>query len=237
MTAASTYWMHTNDRGNLELSSVPPEDGKLYLAVTPEFLRRMPITLCEAPSGGATNKNTYYIKGDISDIYAQGTNTGLTVMMFIAAQNSVDGDGAKICFVPSNIEYTLKTISDQGFERDIGEGDIIANKVCFIRYNPITGNILLINPSIDKEAMVSTLKVFNSAEFNNMPKVKKLVQDSEGNYTTEYEDLVPISLVKELETRLEKLERRFIIGVVEPQDALQDAEDGTIYMKIGDILT
>lgn len=231
MSEASTYWMHKNDIGNLEFSSTPPTDGRLYIAVTPDFLRRMPIAVCEAPTRGDSNHNTYYVKGDISSIYAQGTDTALTVMMFIASQNSVDNQEAKIYFLPSEKSYPLKTISDAGFERDIGEGDIVANKVCFIRYNPITQNIILINPSMDKEASISTLKVFNEAKFNTIPKVR-----IEGS-TDIYEELVPLSTVQKLENRLDRLENRFIIGIGDPQKALEDAEDGAIYLKIGDILT
>lgn len=230
MNEALTYWMHKNDNGDLELSSVAPTDGKLYIAVTPDFLRRMPIAVCEAPASGANN-NTFYVKGDISSIYAAGTDTALTMMMFIASHNSVDNEDAIICFLPSNKNYPLKTISDTGFERAIGEGDIVANKVCFIRYNPITQNILLINPSMDKETSVSTLKVFKEAQFNTIPTVKI------GGSDNKYEELVPMSTLRELEKRLVKLERRFIIGIGDPQDALEDAEDGDIYLKIGDILT
>ena len=231
MNEASTYWMHKNEQGHFEFSSIAPSDGRLYIAVTPDFLRRMPIAVCEAPTGGNDNHNTYYVKGDISSIYAQGTDTALTVMMFIASQNSVDNEEAAICFLPANKSYPLKTISDAGFERDIGEGDIVANKVCFIRYNPITKNILLINPSMDKEASISTLKVFKEAKFNTIPKVK--IEDSDDHY----EELVPLSTVQKLENRLTKLEKRFIIGIGDPQKALEDAEDGAIYLKIGDILT
>lgn len=238
MNSASTYWMYTNDEGNLEFSPIAPTDGKLYIAVTPDFLRHMPIAVCEAPSGGDNNSNIYYIKGNISTIYSRGTNTALTMMMFIASQSSVDGAEAKICFMPENKLYSFKTISDAGFERDIGKGDIIANKVCFIRYNPITENILLINPSMDKEASVSTLKVFNEASFDTLPRVRKELPGINGaDPTVMYEELVPISALNELEKRLSKLEKRFIIGIGEPQEALRSAEDGTIFLKLGDILS
>ena len=238
MSEASTYWMYENDQGNPEFSSVAPSDGKLYIAVTPDFLRRMPIAVCEAPTGGTDNHNTYYVRGDISSIYATGTGTALTMMMFIASQSSVDGEDAAICFIPSGKLYPLKTISDTGFERAIGEGDIIANKVCFIRYNPITENILLLNPSMDKEASVATLKVFGEASFNTIPRIRKEISAREGKEPDFiYEELVPISALKKLEDRIDKLERRFIIGIGEPQDALEGAEDGAIYLKMGDILT
>jgi hypothetical protein len=235
MNDALTYWMYTNENGILEFTSIPPTDGKLYLAVTPDFLRRLPISLCEAPSGGDDNQNIYYVKGDISSIYAVGTDTSLAVMLFIALQNSVDGKDAKIHFMSSGEEYNFKTISDSGYERDIGEGDIIANKICFIRYNPFTGNIILINPSMDKEAAVSTLRVFNTATFNKLPTVRK--ESTEDSDVPEYEELVPISALNSLKERVEKLERRFIVGIGDPQDALEDAEEGAIYIKLGEILT
>ena len=238
MSIASTYWIYKNDQGVPEFSSVPPSDGKLYIAVTPDFLRRMPIAVCEASTGGSNNHNTYYIKGDISSLYAEGTDTALTMMMFIASQNSVDNEDAAIVFTPSGTRYPFKTISDTGFERSIGEGDIVTNKICFIRYNPITRSILLINPSMDKEASVSSLKVFREAYFNSIPRVRRELPMSEGDDPEfEYEELVPISTVRELEDRISVLERRFIIGVGEPKNNLEDAEDGAIFLKIGDILT
>lgn len=238
MNTASTYWIYKNNQGIPEFSSVPPSDGRLYIAVTPDFLRHMPISVCEAPASGPNNHNTYYIKGDISSLYANGSDTALTMMMFIASQNSVDNASATICFTPSGVRYPFKTISDTGFERDIGEGDIIVNKICFIRYNPITNSILLINPSMDKEASVSSLKVFNEAYFNTIPRVRKEIPGAAGEEPSfEYEEMVPISALRELENRVSLLERRFIIGIGEPQDVLEGAEDGAIFLKLGDILT
>jgi hypothetical protein len=195
----------------------------------------MPISVCEASDN---NSNVYYVKGDISSLYAEGTGTALTMTAFIASHNSVDNVDAKICFIPSCKEYPFKTISDGGFERAISKGDIIANKICFIRYNPITKSIILINPSMDKEASISTLKVFNEASFNTMPTVRKRVQSQNGiveDYI--YEDLVSISDLKALEDRLNKLENKFIIGIGEPENVLKNAENGAIFLRIGDTLT
>jgi hypothetical protein len=244
MSNALTYWMHENEAGNLEFSSSAPSDGRLYIAVTPDFLRRMPIAVCEAPTGSDTNNNTYYVKGDISSIYTSGTDTALTIMAFIASHNSTDipkgvtAKSAQICFLPSKETYCFKTISTAGFERDIGAGDIIANKVCFIRYNPITESILLINPSIDEEAAISTLKVFKEAYFDSTPQVKKMTyRDDKGNIHDVYEEVATKSDLENIESRLHKLEQRFIIGIGNPQDALEGAEEGTIFLRLGDILT
>jgi hypothetical protein len=197
----------------------------------------MPIAICEAPTNGENNHNTYYIKGDISTIYTANSNTSLTVMMFLASQSSVNNENAQICFLPKGDFYPLKAISDAGFERDICEGDIVANKVCFIRYNPITENIILINPSMDKEASVTNLTVYNEAKFNVVPRVRKEILGINGAPNSfEYENLISQSSFDSLVTRVNKLERRFIMGIEDPKDALEGAENGTIYLKLGDIL-
>ncbi len=240
MSNALTYWMSEDSEGNLEFNSTAPEDGKTYIAVTPEFLRRMPIALCEAPSGGTANQNIYYVHGDLSDIYSANSNTGLTVMMFIASHNSIDTDSeesqAKICFMPSKTYINMKTISDTGFERPIYKGDIIANKVCFIRYNPITQNIILINPSMDKEASVSKLLVFKEALFNITPKIRNEIIHPDGTIEYQYTAIPRYEDFQKLEDRVRKLENKFIIGIGDPKDALDDAEEGSIFLKLGDVL-
>ena len=237
MNAAQTYWMYTNEQGNLELTSIEPSNGKLYIAVTPDFLRRAPIAVCEAPTDGDSNHNTYYIRGDISSIYTKGSDTALSVLMFLASQNSVDGEEAKICFLPKRDSYPLKTISDTGFERDICKGDIVANKVCFIRYNPITQNIILINPSMDKEASLTNLNVYGEALFNVPPRIRKEIPgDTTTSPTFKYVEVASKDDLATLIARLDKLERKFLIGVGDPVDMLEGAENGTIYLRLGDIL-
>lgn len=233
MSNALTYWMSENNEGHLEFTSVPPNNGKTYIAVTPDFLRKFPIMPCEA----SADKNTFHIKGSLSSLYAVGSSTALTLLAFIAPQNSEDGAQAQIYFAMDQKYYPLRTISDAGYERDICKGDIVANKVCLIRYNPITEHIILVNPSMDKEATIYNLKVYGEAEFASAPKVRKEYKDTEGNIQYEYLEIPTLEQYEQLLRRIEKLESRFIIGIEEPKEALEDADPGVIYLKIGNILT
>lgn len=235
----TTLWMYTDEEGNLSISPNAPQDGNLYIAVTPDFLNNMQIDICEAPTAGANNHNNYYVRRNITALYAGGQdNTGLAMMVFIASHNSVDDEDALIHFGPeaNRVTKQLKTISDYGFERAIGKGDIVANKACFIRYNPITDSVILLNPSMDKEAYVTNLHVYNTARFYNQPQVRKEVTVAGGVKDFKYVDILDKDHYDALDARLSKLETKFILGTKNPQDALENADNGTIYFKLGDIL-
>ena len=105
-------------------------------------------------------------------------------------------------------------------------GDIIAHRLAMFRF--IQGDndsVILINSPLYNSVSLSTLTVTNKAAFYTRP----VLIDSETK------DEIPLATNTDLlalTSRVERLENKFQYGTIDPEEALIDAEVGTIYIQV-----
>jgi hypothetical protein len=122
-------------------------------------------------------------------------------------------------------KYVMVKETPEGTHNHVTKGDIIANRLAIFRF--IAGdsdNIILVNNPQYNNIQISTLHVTQDASFESIP-VYKQSRNVE----------IPLALSTEvlaLENRIRKLENKFLYGTVDAEEALADADEGTIYIKI-----
>lgn len=124
----------------------------------------------------------------------------------------------------SEIVYPILVEQNTNVLRAAGLNDIIANRLCIFRFRKTSKQAVLCNSPMLNDAMFSTIKTTN-AEFVNKP----IIRDQENPNIT-YE-LVTTKEYDELLNRIKKLESKIRFGTEEPEDALKDANTGTIYIQ------
>ena len=124
--------------------------------------------------------------------------------------------------------YTMYKESSNGKLSPVTEGDIIANRLAIFRF--ITGNnnsVILINNPQYNDIQVSTITVTNSTTFKSTP----ILEKADGSFTR----IATEEGLTELEKRLRTVESRILYGAIDPDEALKDAVEGTIYIKVEEI--
>jgi hypothetical protein len=164
--------------------------------------------------------------------------------------NDTDGEEYSTTYVDSNkltIRYLIGTRTDEhgnkrgvynskvykiyveapeGSMRLAGEGDIIANRLAIFRF--IKGDkdsVILTNSPIYNSVSLSNLTVTNKATFYSRPVILDPITKDEIPLATNTDLL---SLTK----RVEKLENKFQYGTEDAENALIDADVGTIYIQV-----
>lgn len=122
--------------------------------------------------------------------------------------------------------YNIYTETPEGNLTLATKGDIIANRMAMFRF--IKGDkdsVILINSPLYNSVSLSTLTVTNKTTFFTRP----VVVDS---YTSAEVPLATNTDLLALEQRVKKLEDKFQYGAIDPEEALIDAEVGTIYIRV-----
>jgi hypothetical protein len=122
--------------------------------------------------------------------------------------------------------YNIYVESPEGILTLATKGDIIANRLAIFRF--IKGDndsVILVNSPLYNSVSLSTLTVTNKATFFTRPVVVDNATNSEIPLATNTD-------LRALEERVEKLENKFQYGTKDPEEALLDAEIGTIYIRV-----
>lgn len=122
--------------------------------------------------------------------------------------------------------YNIYVESSEGLLTLATKGDIVANRLAIFRF--IKGDndsVILINSPLYNSISLSTLSVTNKTTFYTTPVVVDKGSGSEIPLATN-SDLLALT------ERVKKLENKFQYGTLDPEEALVDAEVGTIYVKV-----
>ena len=121
----------------------------------------------------------------------------------------------------------VETISDNLPFRPATSGDIIANRMCVFRFKKGFNKVILINSPLFNDARYSSIRATN-AEFLEKPVI--VTTDSNNN---EHRTMVATSEeVSALDERLTEWENKINFGTKDPEEALQDAPVGSIYIQL-----
>lgn len=121
--------------------------------------------------------------------------------------------------------YSMIKEDSNGTHSAVTKGDIIANRLAIFRFISGDNNtVILVNNPQYNNLQVSSLHVTNNVSFENIPSVAK-----EDNT---YVQLATTEEVLNLENRVKALEGKFLYGLADAEDALYNAPEGTIYIKI-----
>lgn len=126
----------------------------------------------------------------------------------------------------SSKTYKIYVEAPEGSMRLAGEGDIIAHRLAMFRF--IKGDedtVILINSPIYNSVNLSSLTVTNKASFYSRPVIVDPITKDEIPLATNTDLLA-------LTNRVEKLESKFQYGTQDAEDALLDADVGTIYIQV-----
>ena len=122
--------------------------------------------------------------------------------------------------------YKIYVETSEGTLTLATKGDIVANRLAMFRF--IKGDndsVILINSPLYNSISLSTLTVTNKTTFYTTPVIVDRVSNSEIPLATN-SDLIS------LENRVKKLEQKFQYGTLDAEEALIDAEVGTIYIQV-----
>ena len=151
----------------------------------------------------------------------EGTNS-LTLRYLVRTEKV--GDVIKGIYQSKN--FTIYVENPEGILTKATKGDIIAHRLCIFRF--IKGDddtVILVNSPSYNSVSYNNISVTGEAKFYNTPVV---VDKSTGSK-------IPLATKTDfisLENRVATLERKFIYGSIEAEEALIDAEPGTIYIKV-----
>lgn len=126
----------------------------------------------------------------------------------------------------TSTSYKIYVENPEGTLTLATEGDIVANRLAMFRF--IKGDkdsVILINSPLYNSISLSTLSVTNKTTFYTTPVVVDKNSGSEIPLATN-------SNLLALENRVRKLEEKFQYGTLDPEEALLDAEVGTIYIRV-----
>ena len=121
--------------------------------------------------------------------------------------------------------YTVYVETQEGTLKKASKGDIIANRLCIFRF--IEGDIdsvILVNSPLYNSVSLSTLTVTNKTKFYQKP-IVILQNDQEVQVVTQEQ-------LNSLEARVEQLENKFQYGTQDPQEAMIDMPNGSIYIQV-----
>lgn len=122
--------------------------------------------------------------------------------------------------------YDVYVENPEGTLTKASRGDIVAHRLCIFRFiNGDDDTVILINSPLYNSVSLSTLTVTNKAKFYQRPIVIDDVTGAE----------IPLASntdLTALENRVAKLESKFTYGTVSAEEALVDADEGTIYIQI-----
>ena len=122
--------------------------------------------------------------------------------------------------------YDVYVENPEGVLTKASKGDIVAHRLCIFRFiNGDDDTVILINSPLYNSVSLSTLTVVNKAKFYQRPVVVDAVTEAEIPLASNTDLLA-------LENRVAKLESKFTYGTVSAEEALVDAEEGTIYIQI-----
>lgn len=122
--------------------------------------------------------------------------------------------------------YDVYVENPEGVLTKASKGDIVAHRLCIFRFiNGDDDTVILINSPLYNSVSLSTLTVVNKAKFYQRPVVVDAVTEAEIPLASNTDLLA-------LENRVTKLESKFTYGTVSAEEALVDAEEGTIYIQI-----
>ena len=128
--------------------------------------------------------------------------------------------------VYSSKTYKIYVETPEGRLTLATRGDIIANRLAMFRF--IQGDndsVILINSPLYNSISLSTLAVTNKATFYTVPVIVDKVTKAEIPIATNTDLLA-------LEERVKKLENKFQYGTIDAENALMDADVGTIYIQV-----
>lgn len=155
------------------------------------------------------------------------------VLMFIPYKNSV---GVATDVAPTflkfnnNITVPLYTIASNGVLRNICKGDIIPNRLCMVRMYYDKSKAILINSTLQDDALVGSLTVLNNTVFGQIPSVTVSEEGIDKQYA-----LVSIKDFVSLEDRVAHLENMIQIGTEDPLIAMNGLDEGQIYIKLDEL--
>lgn len=122
--------------------------------------------------------------------------------------------------------YDIYVENPEGVLTRASRGDIIAHRLCIFRFiNGDDDTVILINSPLYNSVSLSTLTVTNKTKFHQMPVVVDASTGAE----------IPLASntdLSELKNRVTRLENKFTYGTVSAEEALADAEEGTIYIQV-----
>lgn len=159
-----------------------------------------------------------------------------SLLFFVPSVSSNDSGNCKLIikvphansdgsFTYGSLTYDIIVEQYDEQPRKAGKGDIIANRMCIFRFRKITGQVILCNSPLYNDAIFSNLRVTNLTLLN------KPVYVDPQNPTITY-TLVSTKELIALEERVAALEKKFIFGVEDAEEALADSPAGTVYIKI-----
>ena len=122
--------------------------------------------------------------------------------------------------------YVIYVENPEGTLTLATRGDIIAHRLAMFRF--IQGDkdsVILINSPLYNSVSLSTLTVTNKAKFFTRPVMVDPVTKAEVPLATNTDLLA-------LTNRVTALEKKFQYGTVDAEEALRDAEIGTIYIQV-----
>jgi len=124
-------------------------------------------------------------------------------------------------------EYNLVIETNDGTTRAATQGDVIAYRMCVVRFKKNSRDAILCNSPLYNDAAFSSIKATN-AVFTNVPQIKNNSNITEPIY------LVTSKQFSELVARVGKLEKLFTFGTADPEEAMVDLPTGSIYIKVED---
>lgn len=162
---------------------------------------------------------TVYSEDSVSPI----DSNKLTIRYLISTR--IDEDGIKRG-VYSFKTYKIYVENPEGTLTLATRGDIIAHRLAIFRF--IQGDddsVILINSPLYNSVSLSTLTVTNRAAFYTRPVLIDKATGAEIPMATNTDLLA-------LTKRVETLENKFQYGTIDAEEALADAEVGTIYIQV-----
>lgn len=167
-------------------------------------------TVYSADSTSPIEANKLTIRYLIGTREEKDTTTGTTILKGIYSYKS----------------YKIYVENPEGTLTLATNGDIIAHRLAMFRF--IKGDndsVILINSPLYNSVSLSTLTVTNKATFYTRPVLIDTVTKDEIPLATNTDLLA-------LTARVEALENKFQYGTIDPEEALIDAEIGTIYIQV-----
>ena len=151
----------------------------------------------------------------------EGTNT--LILRYLKGTEKING---VLKGVYTSKQFTIYVENPEGILTKATKGDIIAHRLCIFRF--IKGDddtVILVNSPLYNSVSYNNIAVTGEAKFYNPPVVVDKNTDSKIPLITKADFI-------SLENRVATLERKFIYGSIEAEEALIDAEPGTIYIKV-----
>ena len=151
------------------------------------------------------------------------TNNKLTLRYLTGTRTNSDGTQVGV-YAETTLDIFIE--NPEGFLTRATSGDILPNRLCIFRF--IKGDnkmVILINSPLYNSISVSTLNVVNETTFHTIPTVVDKVTESKIPLVTKVQ-------LAELENRISILEDRIRFGTTDANEALADAEEGTIYIQV-----